>query len=216
MNKSWRSIYVMEENENQQRKGSAVSHTVSQLAQQARPSQCGAGDETRQAQGRKPVDRVEPEVGNDPPSRSLVVPRGNTGPGVAAGEPQSARPSLSGPADETIVSAVRLRGCVMELASTVKKRPVKMLIDSGATGNFISDAMVTTFNLQVQSHEDDRDLTLADGTVVQTTGYVQFTMTCGDYKDKIVARVFPNLHKECILGMPWLEYENPVIDWARR
>ena len=108
MNKSWRSIYVMEENGNQQRKGSVVSHTVSQLAQQARPSQCGAGDKTRQAQDQKLVDRVELEVGNDPPSRSLVVPSSNTGPGVAAGEPYSTRISLSGPADETIMSAVRL------------------------------------------------------------------------------------------------------------
>ena len=37
-------------------------------------------------------------------------------------------------------------------------------------------------------------------------------MNCGDYKGKIVARVFPNLHKECILGIPWLEYKNPILD----
>ena len=49
---------------------------------------------------------------------------------------------------------------------------------------------------------------------MQTTGYVQFTMTCGDCKSKIITRMFPNLHKECILGMPWLEYENPIIDWT--
>ena len=41
-------------------------------------------------------------------------------------------------------------------------------------------------------------------------------MKCGDFKGKIVARVFPNLHKECILGIPWLEYENPIIGWTRR
>ena len=41
-------------------------------------------------------------------------------------------------------------------------------------------------------------------------------MNCGDYKGRIVAKVFPNLHKECILGIPWLEYENPIIDWTRR
>ena len=57
----------MEENGNQQRKGFVVSHTMSQLPQQARPSQCGAGDKTRQAQGRELVDRVDPEGGNDPP-----------------------------------------------------------------------------------------------------------------------------------------------------
>ena len=32
---------------------------------------------------------------------------------------------------------------------------------------------------------------------------------------KITARVFPNLHKEVILGMPWLIQENLAIDWAR-
>ena len=45
-----------------------------------------------------------------------------------------------------------------------------------------------------------------------TVGYVQFVMNCRDYKGRIVARVFPNLHKEWILGIPWLEYENPIID----
>ena len=45
-----------------------------------------------------------------------------------------------------------------------------------------------------------------------TAGYVQFMMNCGDYKGRIVARLFPNLHKECILGIPWVEYKNPIID----
>ena len=91
-----------------------------------------------------------------------------------------------------------------------------MLLDSGATGNFVSDAIVTTLGLPVREEEDFYELTLADGTVVPTAGYVQFMMNCGDYKGRIMARVFPNLHKECILGIPWLEYENPIIDWTRR
>ena len=70
------------------------------------------------------------------------------------------------------MSAVRLRGCILELSSTVQKRLVKMLIDSGATGNFISDAMVTALKLQVQEEEDAHEVTLADGTDVLTAGYV--------------------------------------------
>ena len=104
----------------------------------------------------------------------------------------------------------------MELSSSVQKRPVKMLVDSGATGNFVSYAMVTTLGLPIREEEDFHELTLADGNVVPTIGWVQFVMNCGDYKGRVVARVFPNQHKECILGIPWLEYENPVIDWTRR
>ena len=56
----------MEENVNQQRKYFAVSHAVSQLDQQARPSQCGASDKTQQAQGWELVARVEPKMGDNP------------------------------------------------------------------------------------------------------------------------------------------------------
>ena len=69
--------------------------------------------------------------------------------------------------------------------------------------------MVTALGLQVQEGEDFYELTLADGTVMPTAGYVQFVMNCGDYKGKNLARVFPNLHEEYILGMPWLENETP-------
>ena len=58
--------------------------------------------------------------------------------------------------------------------------------------------------MQVREDEDFHELTLADGTIMQIARYVQFVMNCGDNKSKIMARVFHNLHKECILGMPWL------------
>ena len=87
---------------------------------------------------------------------------------------------------------------------------------TGFRRNFVSDAMVTALGLPVREEEDFHELTLADGTIVPTARWVQFVMNCGDYKGRVVARVFPNLHKECILGIPWLEYENPIIDWTRR
>ena len=36
---------------------------------------------------------------------------------------------------------------MIELSNSVKKRPVKMLLDSGGTSNFISDAMATALKL---------------------------------------------------------------------
>ena len=45
-------------------------------------------------------------------------------------------------------------------------------------------------------------------------GYVQFVLHCGNYKTKVLAQVFPNLHEELILWIPWLVQENLTIDWA--
>ena len=56
---------------------------------------------------------------------------------------------------------------------------------------------------------------MADGTVVKTEGRVQFVLKCGGYRGQISARVFPNMNKPMILGIPWLSKENPHIDWTQ-
>ena len=91
---------------------------------------------------------------------------------------------------------------MIEFSNQVNECLVKVLLDSGATGNFISDAMVIVLNSKITSDLDFQDLTMAHGSQLWTTGYAQFTMNCGGYKEKVVAKVFPNLSKECILGMP--------------
>ena len=61
---------------------------------------------------------------------------------------------------------------MIELSSSVQKPPMKMLLDSGGTSNFISDAMATALKLYVQDDEGFHELTLGDRTVVPTTRYV--------------------------------------------
>ena len=112
------------------------------------------------------VDRAELEMGDGPPSQYLVDWGVSTRPRVAAGVTQCESPDLDGPADE-IVLAVRLYGSVVELSSRVKEHPVKVLLDSGATGNFISDAMAIALKLKITSDVDFQDLTLADGSQVE-------------------------------------------------
>ena len=111
--------------------------------------------------------RVEPEGGNGPPPRSLTGLSTSTGSGVAAGEPQVASPSGARPAtDQGISFAVRIRGSIIELSGQVKKQPIKVLIDSGATGNFITDDLVAAWNLPVELETQHQDLKLADGSTV--------------------------------------------------
>ena len=56
---------------------------------------------------------------------------------------------------------------------------------------------------------------MADGSVVKTEGKVQVYLKCGGYKGLISARLFPEMHKPMILGIPWLAKENPHIDWTQ-
>ena len=55
---------------------------------------------------------------------------------------------------------------------------------------------------------------MADGTVVKTESPVQFVLKCGGYKGQISTRVFPDMNKPLIWGIPWLSKENPHIDWT--
>ena len=132
-----------------------------------------------------------------------------------AGATQCKLPNMDGPADK-IVSTIQLLGLVIEWSSRVKECLVKVLLDLGVTGNFISDAMATALKLKTTSDVDFQGLALANESQLWTGGYVQFTMNYGGYKGKIITRVFPNLSKVCILGMPLLVQENPIIDWKQR
>ena len=80
---------------------------------------------------------------------------------------------------------------MIELSSSMKKRLVKMLMDSSVTSNFISNATATMLKLEAQEDKDFHKLTLADRTVMRIAWYVWFVMNCGDYKGKVVARYFP-------------------------
>ena len=113
-----------------------------------------------------------------------------------------------------ISSIVHIHGQALELAGVVRKRPVKVLIDLGSSGNYISALACTARGLVPMLDEDNKEeVTLANGAKVQTEGHVQFQLQCGEYKRMIHVRVFPLLHKEFIFGLPWLRHENPDIDW---
>ena len=132
-------------------------------------------------------------------------------------EHSSGEPPIREAAAETrISSAVRIHGHVLELACRVRQNAMRALLDSGSTGNFVSTQFVAAVGLSVQPDPEWEEVTLADGSTLKTEGRVQFTMKCGGYKGKILARVFPHLHKEVILGVPWLIKANPAIDWTQR
>ena len=103
----------------------------------------------------------------------------------------------------------------LELARQIGKRSVRMLIDSGMTGNYASAQECATKKIKIEKEKRGKELTMADGSKVKTIGRVRLNVRCGGYHGVVEARVFPKMLKPMILGMPWLVKENPDITWTR-
>ena len=69
--------------------------------------------------------------------------------------------------------------------------------------------------MKIEAEDKPEELRMADGIVVKTEGRVQLKLKYGGYRGDIFARVFPNMNKQMILGIPWLSKENPHIDWTQ-
>ena len=104
---------------------------------------------------------------------------------------------------------------LVEVAARICGRNVKVLIDCGSTGNYISDSLVLALGMEVVPEKDFKVLKLANKTTVKAQGYVCFQLDSGGFSCRVIARVFPNLRSEIILGTPCLIKENPDIDWVK-
>ena len=130
------------------------------------------------------------------------VPRGTT---VEAGE------SIAG-GDS---SSKTLRRKTLELATRIGWRPLHVLVDLGSTGNYIDARECAMRRMKIEAVDKPEEVKMADGTVVKTEGRVQLKLKCGGYRGDSSARVFPNMNKQMILGIPWLSKENSHIDWTQ-
>ena len=125
-----------------ERKNTPNSHTVSQLGS-AGPSVNEAGEPKQYvAHPTEQVAATRPGVDSDGPSRDTVAEADSSvSPTGSAGEPLEMGP-IERPAElqrVRISSVIRLRGVVVELRARVRGAGLHCLVDSGSTGNYISD-----------------------------------------------------------------------------
>ena len=113
-----------------------------------------------------------------------------------------------------IASAGHVPRRTLELAGRIGSKSWSLLIDSGSTGNYIAADVCTAGRIKIEKDPHPDQLTMADGTQVETTGRVQVTIRSGGYKEIVQAKVFPGLRKPMILGIPWLRKANPQINWT--
>jgi hypothetical protein len=111
------------------------------------------------------------------------------------------------------IASVRIPGQLVKLDGTVDKHRAVVMVDSGSTGDFISDKLVQSGKLYSRKYESVKTVWLADGKEHTITSYVESTIKLGDLVEKVELSVIPLVGYDVILGIPWLKRHNPVINW---
>ncbi|QRW23767.1 Retrotransposable element Tf2 protein [Rhizoctonia solani] len=96
--------------------------------------------------------------------------------------------------------------------------PLKTLVDSGATSNFISPSIVEKLKIPKTLLENPRVVRMLDGTISQTGRIwhqVHLAVLANGHIHSIPFLVCPIGNTLAILGMTWLTSESPLIDWQQ-
>jgi hypothetical protein len=97
----------------------------------------------------------------------------------------------------------------------VQKTPSSILIDSGASRDFISQQMVEKLNLKTAKTENPLGVTLADGRQINSGRIVKDAdIEIGPLRMQRTLHVLNMTGLEVVLGKPFLSDFNPAVDWT--
>ncbi len=103
---------------------------------------------------------------------------------------------------------------LIKFTGTMNGRQCVFMLDSGATGNFVSLGFVQKHSFVTSPLPRQDTVTLADGSKQVTGSMVQAAaVRIGSYADRLDLVTLPLTGYDVILGMPWLYHYNPVVDW---
>ena len=97
---------------------------------------------------------------------------------------------------------------------------VTAMVDSGAMGIYISPGTVNKLGLPYQKKEHPYSLATVDGKPINYEGgrvrfeTAQLEMTIGGRTENVRFDVTNTGRHQVVLGLPWLQTSNPIIDWA--
>jgi hypothetical protein len=104
---------------------------------------------------------------------------------------------------------------LLTLKAFVNRAPVKIMIDSGASGNFINEETANRLKVFTSPVQQTQAVATADGTSHVISKEVRnLPFRIGDYRVHVTLQIVPLPDNEIILGTPWLKQENPMIDWV--
>ena len=104
----------------------------------------------------------------------------------------------------------------LPVSLTALSRVLQALIDSGASLNFIHESIVSSYRLKTEPCPPVR-VSLANGSILtHSNRQVTLKITIAGVPQTLTFLVAPIGIHSMILGMPWLEKQNPDINWKLR
>ena len=115
--------------------------------------------------------------------------------------------------DDYRIASVRVPGQLIKLSATVNKHKAVAMVDSGSTGDFVSEEFVQRNRLVSRYYESPKTVWLADGKEHTVRSYIECRVNMGELTEKVELAVIPLAGYDVILGIPWLKRQSPVINW---
>src|SRR3981081_3153056 len=112
------------------------------------------------------------------------------------------------------IASVQASGRVIKLSGLVNKCKAVMMVDSGSTGDFVSEAYVSKYRMHRKSYESSKTVWLADGKHHTVTSYIVCGINIGGLAESVELAIIPLVGYDVILGTPWLQRHNPSINWT--
>ena len=91
-----------------------------------------------------------------------------------------------------------------------------MMVDSGSTGDFISEVYVKQHKLPVKTYHDSKTVWLADGTQHVVREYTTCRISIGGLTESLELAIIPLVGYDVVLGLPWLQRHTTPISTGHR
>jgi hypothetical protein len=105
---------------------------------------------------------------------------------------------------------------LIELNGSINGHPCKILIDCGASCDFVSDRIVKKYQLKKETFSPGLTIGLPDGSRSQSNEEVRgHRVVLPGFNGKVNLIVTRYNQHDIILGLPWFKKHQPLIDWKK-
>jgi hypothetical protein len=111
------------------------------------------------------------------------------------------------------VNAPDLSSTCIEFEGTLAGRPVRVLLDSGASANFVNSDLVHELSLPTVPISSPVTVRVADGRTSVVKHSVNADLSVGTMHFGVTCMPTELYHYDFVLGKPWLTVFNPFINW---